>query len=293
MQPGTAVVRSGSSSSLIRRRSRSSAGFGIGTAESNATVYGVLRRGEDVVGIGNLDEAAAVHHCDAVAHVSQGREVVRDEEVGQTEAALQLHQEVEDLRAHGDVERRDRLVADDERRVGRERARDRHPLPLPTGQLERSPLAEVGVEPNELQQLGTRPRWRRAARRSSSSSGSATICSTVISGSSESPDPGTPSARGRAALPGPCLPASSGRPSNVTSPRVRGVSPRSSRATVDLPDPDSPTRPSDSPLLMSKDTPRRRGASACAHDRLGRGSPWPGRPRRGASSLDGTPSEIS
>ncbi len=41
MQPGTGCVRSGSSpSSLIRRRSRSSAGLGIGTAESSAIVYG-------------------------------------------------------------------------------------------------------------------------------------------------------------------------------------------------------------------------------------------------------------
>ena len=114
----------------------------------------MLRRGEDVVGLGDLDEPAAVHHGDAVADVPHGREIVRDEEVREAEAPLQVHQEVEDLRPHRDVERRHRLVADDERRIGRERSGDRDALPLPAGELQRPPLAEVGGEPDELEQLG-------------------------------------------------------------------------------------------------------------------------------------------
>ena len=38
-------------------------------------------------------------------------------------------------------------------------------------------------------------------------------------------------------------------------PRVGGVSPATMRATVDLPEPDSPTRPNVVPLRMLKDTP--------------------------------------
>ena len=70
------------------------------------------------------------------------------------EPPLQVHEEVEDLRAHGDVQRRHRLVAHDERRVGRKGTGDRHALPLPTGELQRPPLAEVGGKPDELEQLG-------------------------------------------------------------------------------------------------------------------------------------------
>ena len=48
------------------------------------------------------------------AHVAHDRQVVRDEEVGQPLLALQVLHDVEHLRLHGDVERRGRLVADQE-----------------------------------------------------------------------------------------------------------------------------------------------------------------------------------
>ena len=43
------------------------------------------------------------------------RQVVGDEQIGQAEPVLQVEQQVEDLRLHRDVERRDRLVGDDQR----------------------------------------------------------------------------------------------------------------------------------------------------------------------------------
>ena len=45
------------------------------------------------------------------------------------------------------------------------------------------------------------------------------------------------------------------RPSNQTSPAVGSISRRMQRPVVDLPEPDSPTRPSVSPGAMSKLTP--------------------------------------
>ena len=50
---------------------------------------------------------------------------------------LQLDEQVEDRRLHGDVERRGRLVADDELGVAGERARDRDALLEPARQLHR------------------------------------------------------------------------------------------------------------------------------------------------------------
>ena len=44
-------------------------------------------------------------------------------------------------------------------------------------------------------------------------------------------------------------------PAMVTSPAVGGNSPTTMRATVDFPEPDSPTSAKVSPLAMSKDTP--------------------------------------
>ena len=73
-----------------------------------------------------LDDAAEVHHADAIGDVMDHREVVRDEEVGEAAAALQVAHQVQHLRLHRDVERGGRLVADEEPRLAwRARARSR------------------------------------------------------------------------------------------------------------------------------------------------------------------------
>ena len=58
------------------------------------------------------------------------------------EPALELGEQLQDLRLHGDVERRRRLVGDEEVRLVRERHGDHHALALPAGELVR-----IGVEP--------------------------------------------------------------------------------------------------------------------------------------------------
>ena len=50
--------------------------------------------------------------------------------IGQAEALLQILHQVEDLRLHRDVERRDGLVRDDEIGLDRERPRDADALAL-------------------------------------------------------------------------------------------------------------------------------------------------------------------
>ena len=65
------------------------------------------------------------HHC----------EVVRDEEIAQAEPFLQVEQQINDLGLHRDMERGDRLVADDEIRIEDERACDQDVLPLAAGEF--------------------------------------------------------------------------------------------------------------------------------------------------------------
>ena len=84
-----------------------------------------------------LDHAAGAHHRDAVGDIIDDREVVRDEEIGEPDLLLQVLQEIEDLRLDGDVERRDRLVADDELGLQRQSARDADALPLTAGKAVR------------------------------------------------------------------------------------------------------------------------------------------------------------
>ena len=51
---------------------------------------------------------------DPVAQVLDHAEVVADEQIGEAELAAQVHEQVEHLRLDRDVERRHRLVADQE-----------------------------------------------------------------------------------------------------------------------------------------------------------------------------------
>ena len=96
---------------------------------------------------------AEVHDQHAVGDVPDDVEVVRDEDVGEAEVALEVLEQVEDLRLHRHVERRDRLVADDQLRVDRERAGDADPLPLAAGELVREAVVVLGVEADDLEQL--------------------------------------------------------------------------------------------------------------------------------------------
>src|SRR5206468_2550174 len=70
---------------------------------------GMTRPGEQAVRFGDLDEAAEIHDADAVRHLVDHRQIVRDEQVGQAEFALEILHQVEDLRLYRNVERRRRL----------------------------------------------------------------------------------------------------------------------------------------------------------------------------------------
>jgi hypothetical protein len=62
---------------------------------------------------------------------------VRDQQDRHVQAALQRVEQFQDLSLDGHVERRRRLVRDQQRRIARERHGDHHALTHPTGQLVR------------------------------------------------------------------------------------------------------------------------------------------------------------
>ena len=107
----------------------------------------------EVVGRRELDELPQVHHGDAVGDVPDDAQVVGDEDVREAELALQVLEQVEDLRLHGDVERGDRLVRHDELGIERERAGDADPLALPARELVREPVVVLRVEADDLEQV--------------------------------------------------------------------------------------------------------------------------------------------
>src|SRR3546814_4395710 len=64
----------------------------------------MLRAIEDVANRPLLDQAAGVHHHEPVAESGNDAEVVGNHDDGGAEIALQVGQQIEDLRLDGDVE---------------------------------------------------------------------------------------------------------------------------------------------------------------------------------------------
>lgn len=70
--------------------------------------------GKNVVGLAVLHQIAQVHNADSVGDMLDDGQIVRDEKIRQVALFLQGFQQVDDLRLNGDVQRGDRLIADDE-----------------------------------------------------------------------------------------------------------------------------------------------------------------------------------
>ena len=83
--------------------------------------------------------------------VPDDREIMRDEQVAELELVLQLTQQVEDLCLNGEVERADRLIADDQARLDHQCTRNRDPLPLATREVRRKSISRVSGQPDLLQ----------------------------------------------------------------------------------------------------------------------------------------------
>ena len=84
-----------------------------------------------------LDRAAGVHHQHVVGHLGDHPEVVGDDDDRGVELALQVLEQVEDLRLHGHVERGGRLVGDQQARVVDQAHRDHRALAHAAGELVR------------------------------------------------------------------------------------------------------------------------------------------------------------
>ena len=80
-------------------------------------------------------------------------EIVRDEQHRQAEPVLQIEQQVDDLRLHGDVERRHRLVGHHQRRIERQRARDADALALAAAEGVRKARPRRRRQADQVEQL--------------------------------------------------------------------------------------------------------------------------------------------
>ena len=111
------------------------------------------RRTEQRLRVGDLHDTPEIHHADAVRHVPHDGQIVADEQIGQTQPVLEILHQVQNLRLHGDIERRSRFVTDDELGVRGQRTCNRNALPHAPRELVRIMAAVDRIEANEHQEL--------------------------------------------------------------------------------------------------------------------------------------------
>src|SRR5262249_8774193 len=99
----------------------------------------------------------AVDHRDPFGELADEPEVVRDEEVGEVELLLQILEQVDDLGLDADVERRYRLVADDQPWREPQRAGDAEARRPAARHFVRGAAEEVRAEADELEDLAHSP----------------------------------------------------------------------------------------------------------------------------------------
>ena len=138
----------------------------------------VVRLAEELLGGGDLDHAPEIHDHHPIREMLDHAEVVADEQVGQPQLVAQRNEQVEHLRLDRDVERRDRLVADEDirgapparaqcrcapagrRRIGADSGRDSSGRGRPAAASRRRSLAAPPPK-----QCRARPAPRRRGRR--------------------------------------------------------------------------------------------------------------------------------
>src|SRR5271169_1028278 len=108
---------------------------------------------QDVADIPEFDKLARVHHSDVIAEPPHDAEIVTDEQEGDALVASEMRQEAQDLRLDGDVERRRRLVEDEQRRFTGDRGGDQRALLHPARQLVREGAGDLGgtIDPHLVQ----------------------------------------------------------------------------------------------------------------------------------------------
>ena len=111
-QPAGIAFRRGIAPSICSRRSRSSSIAGI--EPIRPTRVGVRRAVDDVGHRADLGDAAGVHHGHAVAGLGDHAHVVRDQHHRRAMLLAQALEQRNDLRLDRHVERRRRLVGDDQ-----------------------------------------------------------------------------------------------------------------------------------------------------------------------------------
>ena len=101
---------------------------------------GILRVAQDPFGWTLLDDSARPHHDDTIAQQAHHIQIMRHKQIAHAHGLFQVVQQIQDHRLHRNIERRGRLVENDQLGVQRDGARDADAGFLSTLQLMRKAI---------------------------------------------------------------------------------------------------------------------------------------------------------
>src|SRR5438067_2245986 len=110
-------------------------GVGVWNSRQQSLGVGMGWTGEELFRGAGLDDDAEVHHRDAVRNMTDDRQVMGDEQVGEPELLFQVLEEVDHPGAHRDVKGRNGFVENDHLGPQRQRACDLYALTLTAREL--------------------------------------------------------------------------------------------------------------------------------------------------------------
>ena len=108
---------------------------------------------DDRAGVGQFDDAAEVHHRDAVTDMPHRSKVMGNKDQCELQPLAQICQQIDDLGLDRDIKRADRLVGDNQLGPEGKRPGDANPLPLAAGKLMRIAAARPSIHADRFQQL--------------------------------------------------------------------------------------------------------------------------------------------
>jgi len=101
-----------------------------------------------------LHDLPAAQHDRGVGELADHGEIVADQDEGHAGLVADVGEQVQHLRLDGHVQRGDGLIQDQDPWLGRQRAGDRHPLPLPAGQRSRHRPGPALIQADQAGELG-------------------------------------------------------------------------------------------------------------------------------------------
>ncbi len=102
----------------------------------------------------SFHDLAQIHDHDAAADVLDDGQIVRHKKIGHAALALEVLQQIDDLRLHGNVQGADRLVANDQFGFDRQGAGDADALALAAAEFVRIARGVGGLQADGLEERG-------------------------------------------------------------------------------------------------------------------------------------------